>query len=52
MALEGSRVATNPSFQVLTQTMDVTDEEAVAKMLDQATSKLGRVDYAANCAGV
>ncbi|KAF8914526.1 short-chain dehydrogenase/reductase SDR [Mucidula mucida] len=47
-----SSVATNPTFRTLTSHIDVTKEDQVVQMLKDTMKTFGRVDYAANIAGV
>lgn len=45
-------LSTSFDFQVLTAVVDVTNEEMVKKMVSEAKAVFGRIDYAANIAGV
>ncbi|KAF9043767.1 3-oxoacyl-reductase [Hymenopellis radicata] len=47
-----SSAATNPTFETLTSHTDVTKEDQVVQMLKDTMKTFGRVDYAANIAGV
>jgi NAD(P)-dependent dehydrogenase (short-subunit alcohol dehydrogenase family) len=38
--------------EVLTVVVDVSNEEQVDKMVEDTVAKFGRLDYAANCAGI
>ncbi|KAK0467784.1 short-chain dehydrogenase/reductase SDR [Desarmillaria tabescens] len=45
-------VATNPNFRVFTSVVDTTKEDQVVQMVNDTIKTFGRVDYAANIAGV
>jgi len=48
---ECSRVATHPKFRAIAVKTDVTKEEEVKGMVEEAVGTFGRIDYAANIAG-
>lgn len=45
-------VATNPDFRCITVTVNVADEASVRAMVAKAVEAFGRIDYAANIAGI
>ena len=49
---ECKQLATNPKFQAIAVAVDVTKEEEVITMVRKAVETFGRIDYAANIAGV
>lgn len=51
-AEECRKVATNPNFRIIAAKVDVRDEEDVIAMVNAAVKEFGRLDYAANVAGV
>lgn len=44
--------AVNPQFKVYTSEADVSKEDQVVRMVQDAANNFGRIDYAANIAGV
>ncbi|KAK0447942.1 short-chain dehydrogenase/reductase SDR [Armillaria borealis] len=51
-AKDAISAATNPNFRVLTSVVDATKEDQVVQMVNDTVKTFGRVDYAANIAGV
>lgn len=49
---EANNVASNPEFKSFASQLDLAKEDEVAKMLKTTLEEFGRVDYAANIAGV
>lgn len=49
---ETEGVATNPEFRALTIVADVRDESSIKSMVAKVAETFGRLDYAANCAGI
>lgn len=49
---ECKQASTNPKFQAIAVAVDVTKEEEVTTMVRKAVETFGRIDYAANVAGV
>lgn len=49
---EVANAASNPKFKSFASQLDLTNEDQVAKMLKATLEEFGRVDYAANIAGV
>jgi len=45
-------VATNPDFKCITIVVNVADEDSVRNMVSKAVEAFGRIDYAANIAGI
>jgi NAD(P)-dependent dehydrogenase (short-subunit alcohol dehydrogenase family) len=45
-------VATNPSFKCITIVANVADEDSVQNMMAKVVAEFGRIDYAANIAGI
>lgn len=45
-------VATNPNFQCITVVVNVADEKSVQNMIAKVVAEFGRIDYAANVAGI
>jgi NAD(P)-dependent dehydrogenase (short-subunit alcohol dehydrogenase family) len=45
-------VATNPAFKCITITVNVGNEESVKNMVAKIVEAFGRIDYAANIAGI
>jgi NAD(P)-dependent dehydrogenase (short-subunit alcohol dehydrogenase family) len=50
--VELESVATNPEFKCITITVNVADETSVRNMVASAVEVFGRIDYAANIAGI
>ncbi|KAK0231379.1 short-chain dehydrogenase/reductase SDR [Armillaria fumosa] len=51
-AKDAISAATNPNFRVFTSVVDATKEDQVIQMVNDTVKTFGRVDYAANVAGV
>ncbi|KAG7446018.1 NAD(P)-binding protein [Guyanagaster necrorhizus] len=51
-AKDAVNTATNPNFRVFTSVVDVTEEDQVLQMVNDTIKTFGRIDYAANIAGV
>ncbi|KAK0242151.1 3-oxoacyl-reductase [Armillaria nabsnona] len=51
-AKDAISAATNPNFRVFTSVVDATKEDQVVQMVNDTVKTFGRVDYAANIAGV
>ncbi|KAF8470798.1 3-oxoacyl-reductase, partial [Kalaharituber pfeilii] len=51
-AAASKAVAKNPQYKAVVIQADVTKKEQVQKMVDDTVKAFGRLDYAANCAGV
>lgn len=49
---ELEEVATNPSFKCITVVVNVADEKSVQDMIAKVVAEFGRIDYAANIAGI
>ncbi|KAK0231523.1 hypothetical protein IW262DRAFT_1527301 [Armillaria fumosa] len=47
-----SAEATNPQFKVYTSEADLSKEDQVVRMVQDAANNFGRIDYAANIAGI
>ena len=45
-------VATNPNFKCITVVVNVADEKSVQDMIAKVVAEFGRIDYAANIAGI
>ncbi|BFZ61083.1 hypothetical protein YB2330_002141 [Saitoella coloradoensis] len=45
-------VATNPEFKAISVVVDVRSEESINNLVSETIKAFGRLDYAANCAGV
>ncbi|KAL9029880.1 MAG: hypothetical protein Q9180_006975 [Flavoplaca navasiana] len=52
VATESKELSTNPDYHAIALKIDVTVEENVDSMVDNAIKEFGRVDYAVNCAGI
>jgi len=52
-AMEDSKLlATNPNYQALSITVDVSDPSSVERMVTDVANKFGRIDYSVHSAGV
>jgi NAD(P)-dependent dehydrogenase (short-subunit alcohol dehydrogenase family) len=51
-ALKAQAASLGEGHDVITFVVDVSDEAQVQKMVDDTIAKFGRLDYAANCAGI
>ena len=52
VAEQGKQLATAEGFRALAITADVTDLDAVQRMVSEAVEEFGRIDYFVNSAGV
>jgi NAD(P)-dependent dehydrogenase (short-subunit alcohol dehydrogenase family) len=51
-AEESKEHASNKDYKAIAVLVDISNKQSVFEMVDTVTQNFGRIDYAANCAGV